>query len=86
MNVHPFIPKQHPDLPDSIGVERHYLDGTREQIEAASHMPGDKLYEVHTKNDEIYYIPWTSIKKIKFDRRFSKLIEIRLREKSGNSD
>jgi len=72
-----FIPKEHPDLPDNYSIEISYLDGSKESIEAASHRLGDKFLEVATKEDKFIWVFQEGVKRIEFDKRFSKIVAIK---------
>lgn len=77
--IAPFIPKEHSELPDQYGMKIHFLTGGFEDIEAVKHRiyPETQLVEYLTKEDEYELVPIASIKKIKFDKRFSKIIQLR---------
>ena len=73
----PFLKKDNQELPDSYSFTIHYLDGSKEEFEAASHKLGDKLFEFVTKDDLIHWTTITSIKRIEFDKQFSKIVAIK---------
>ena len=73
----PYIPKQDDELPNSWKADIFFHDKSNIQLDIAEHHLSDKLYEVMTSSDEILWIPLTSIKMIKFDKDFSKIIELK---------
>jgi hypothetical protein len=77
MNVRAFIPKDDQELPDQYGLTIHYIDGKSEVFEVASHALSDQSIEFVTFEDVWNRVPMTSIKRIEFDKRFSKIVAIK---------
>lgn len=75
--MHPILAKEHQELPDSYGVMIYLITGKQEEFEIGSHYLSDKLFELHTKDDKIVWYPLSNIVKIEFDKRFSKIVEIK---------
>jgi hypothetical protein len=77
--IAPFIPKEHSELPDQYGVRIYFLTGGFEDVEVVKHRiyPETQLLEYLTKEDEYELVPTASIKKMKFDKRFSKICQLR---------
>jgi hypothetical protein len=73
----PFLKKDNQELPDSYTFTIHYLDGSKEEFEAASHTLSDKLFEFVTKDNLISWTVVSSIKRIEFDKQFSKIVAIK---------
>jgi len=83
MNPLPFIPKDHPDIPNNYGLKVSYLTGKIEEYELVSHLihPETSLFQFSTKEELIYWVPLSSVTKIEFDKRFSKMMEIKSQTK-----
>jgi len=77
MNVTPFLPKQDHRLPNYYGIKLYYVDGTVEEFEIASHRLGEKVLEFVTNEDLWHWVQMTSIRRIAFDKQFSKMITIK---------
>jgi len=76
-NLLPFIPKEHPDLPDHYGIKIHYITGKSEDFEGIHFIVKDtSTIEIITSDDLFRIIPFSSILKIELDKRFSKSVEI----------
>ena len=77
--IAPFIPKEHSELPDQYGIKILYLTGGFEDVEVVKHriFPETQLMEYLTKEDQYELVPIASIKKIEFDKRFSKIVQLR---------
>jgi hypothetical protein len=73
----PFIKKDHNALPDTYGLTIYYLDGRKEDFELASHHLGEKIFEFCTKDDLHMWIPMTAVKRIEWDKRFSKIVAVK---------
>ena len=88
MTVRAFIPKDHMELPDAYGMTVFFLDGKTETYEVASHRsllyglsPSKEfvrvdMIELCLSDDRYILIPHTSISRIEFDKRYSKVLEI----------
>jgi hypothetical protein len=82
-----FIPKQNHALPDVYGLTIEYNAGGKETVEIASHKFITELraFEYVTSDDLWELVPFESIKRIKFDKSFSKIVAAREKEmKSKN--
>lgn len=73
-----FIPKDNPELPDSYSITIDYLTGGSERFDCASYqyIKDLNILELVLKEDIWVVIPFSSIKKFSFDKRFSKLMAI----------
>lgn len=80
----PFIPKAYPDLPDNYGVKIVYASGNTESFEIASHRLNGGLFEFATKDDLWNWIPMSSVARVEFDKRFSKIMAIKEKEAAKN--
>lgn len=70
--------KEHPDLPDNYGLTITYLTGKSETFELASQAPiTNGIFEFTTLDDTYHWIPITSIAHFHFDKRFTKVIELK---------
>jgi hypothetical protein len=78
-NVLPFIQKIFSDLPDNYAVVVKYVTGKEETLELASHNLNKELgiFEFVTKDDVWSWIPISSIQRLEFDKRFSKIMAIK---------
>jgi hypothetical protein len=81
----PYIPKLDERVPDFYTITIHYHDGKKEDFEVVSHIVKNELFEVVTKEDRWNLWPITSIKKIEFDKEFSKIMAIK-QEQNGSTD
>lgn len=74
-----FIPKDDRELPDSYGATIFYIDGRSEEFRIANHnLSEDKLFfEFATDEDEWNWIEMSNVKRIKWDKDFSKMIAIK---------
>lgn len=72
------LPKEHPQLPECYGMIITYLTGGTEELEVAQHslVPELQILELATTDDEWMTIPLSSIQKMSFDSRFSKIITL----------
>lgn len=79
MSQFPFLPKEHPGLPDSYMVTVKYHDGREEQFELVNHvfMFTGGYIELCTVQGEFIVIPATAYRTIRFDSRWSKIVEIK---------
>lgn len=69
--------KQIEQLPDNYALVVHFIDGKSETFEAASHKLGPQILEIATSDDLWHWIQMANVKRIEFDRRFSKIIALR---------
>ena len=78
-SIMPFIKKDDDRLPDSYTITVLYLDGLKEDFEIAHHkiIEATNCLELVTKDDLWSLIPMTSIKKMMFDKNFSKIIALK---------
>jgi len=84
--IQPFIPKPNPDLPDWYIIKVYFVNGGCEEFEIISHILGkdNNLFEFSTREDLIRWIPVTSIQKIEFDKKFSKIVKEKQRRQKNN--
>lgn len=73
----PFIPKLFQDMPDNYGIKVFYVSGKEENFEIAEHNLNKDTgtLEFVTKDDLWNWIPISSIQRLEFDKRFSKIID-----------
>ena len=84
MNVLPFIPKQDQELPDTYTIKFFFHDGRASlDLEVAQHriICGDAVFEYVTKDDIWGLVPLTSIKRMEFDKNFSRVMACRAKHK-----
>ena len=76
--MRPFIPKEY-DLPDAYGLKIFYVNGRVDEFEIASHnvLKEFQNLEFVTKEDVWNWVPLTSILRVEFDKRFSKIVAVR---------
>lgn len=80
-----FIPKEIQNLPDAYSMTIAFIDGKTETFEIASHKLGEKLLEIVTHEDELWHwIPLTNVKRISFDKRFSNIVEAKVKASKGS--
>ena len=88
-----FIPKDHQDLPDSYGIEIVTDRGMVTELKAASHrfiIKSDvnglwrDILEIVTFEDELVVFPVDKIVRLKFDKDFSKILEINKKMKKND--
>lgn len=77
MNIFPFIPKEISGVPDQYGIKIQYLTGKIDEFEIVNHSINNNLLSLMTKEEIICWIPVNSIIKVEFDKRFTKLIELK---------
>ncbi|MBP7209619.1 MAG: hypothetical protein KBA02_00320 [Paludibacteraceae bacterium] len=95
--VKQFIPKEHPEIPDSYGVEVSFFGGKAEKYEVVSHRVVDKVFNkdalmginpspfwelVLKENDELICFPVNNCS-VKFDGRWFKLIDLANKKQKG---
>lgn len=85
------LQKEHMDLPDHYGMEIKYVTGNTDKLTIAGHRLIDKVYEkgvlsgvmsvpffeIWTKDNEMVVLPLSSVISIKFDKNWSKIIDIK---------
>jgi len=73
-----FLLKDQSELPDSYKMTIKYITGDTEELEAASHFYWEeaKILEVWGKNNLLSWIPMCNIKRLEFDKDFTKVYEI----------
>ena len=76
-----FIPKDDQALPDNYTITIDYIDGKSETIECVYHILKDQFLEVRGVDDMYRWIITTNIKKVSFDLQFTKIVEIKSKEK-----
>mgnify|MGYP003528193523 CR=1 FL=1 len=81
MNI--LLNKENPDLPDFYKIEVHYYQGSKDEFEAVSHslLKETRTLELVTKDDLWHLIPLATVKRISFDRNFSKIVELKKSKK-----
>lgn len=82
--VMPFIPKQDPEIPDCWEIKIHYVDGKVESFEGY-HFPITEIgiFEFITKENEVrHFVQMTSVRRIEFDRRYTKALQIQKKIKA----
>jgi len=87
MDVKTFIPKDNHELPDYYVITVYYYDGKKEEIEVVSQQkiqPNINMLECFTKEDKVIWIPLSSVKKIEFDKNFTKVLELNAKYKTQN--
>ncbi len=77
MNLLPFIKRDHEDLPPFVGLTIFYLDGKSEEYEVAGWPVVEGCLRLMTKDDMYHHIPLSAIKRISFDKRYSKMVAIK---------
>ena len=79
MNVLPFLSKEDPEIPDSYGMSLLYVNGKKEDFELAQHHLNTNLavIEFVTTDDLWNWVPLSSVQRLAFDKRFSKLMAIK---------
>ena len=77
--VLPFIPKSNSKLPDHFGMKIFYVDGTNESFDVASFriIKETNSLELVTKDDIWSLLILSSIRRIEFDKDYSKVIAVR---------
>lgn len=78
--VLPFLNKDQ-EMPDSYVIRVYFYDGSMEDFETASHGIQNGFLEIVTKTDLWRVIPMEAVKKIEFDKNFSKALSIRNKQK-----
>ena len=74
--IQTFIPKDDSKLPDNYSVDVHYIDGHSDSFEIATHVIKEGILMFMTKEDFMNWIPLSAIKRVEFDKRWSKIIAI----------
>jgi hypothetical protein len=88
MNILPFLPKDDQELPDNYGATIYYVNGKKEEFELAQHRLNDKtmVVEFATKEDLWSWVPLSSIQRIEFDKRLSKLVALKEKHDLSKDD
>ena len=83
MKALPFLSKEDPEIPDSYSVSFLYVNGKKEDFELAQHQlnPSLGVMEFVTSEDLWNWVPLSSLQRLTFDKRFSKLMEIKTKSK-----
>lgn len=76
MNALPFIPKEMQELPDNYGMTIYYVNGKKDDFELAQHHLNKEqgMVEFVTKDDLWNWVPLSSIQRVEFDKRMSKIV------------
>lgn len=79
MSTLPFIPKEDPEIPDHYGMKVLYVNGKMEEFELAQHLLNEKTLSIEfaTKDDLWNWIPLSSIQRLEFDKRMSKIVALK---------
>jgi hypothetical protein len=84
MNKKLFIKKDNNNLPDFYVLNIEFITGKKEEIKIVSHKfvgnNQDKV-ELITVEDEFILLPFSNIVSIKFDKNFSKIVELREKQR-----
>lgn len=82
MNTLPFIPKESAELPDNYGMVVLYVNGKKEEFEMAQHRLNAEtgMIEFVSKDDLWSWIPISSIQRVEFDKRLSKMVAIKSKQ------
>ena len=81
------ILRKDPELPRSYGIKVFFLDGKIEELQIVSQfLSGDGIYEVWTEEDKCHYFNFGSIKKIEFDKDWSKIVAKGVEEKRKQAE
>lgn len=78
----PYIPKDIAELPDNFGVKVFYVNGKTDEWEVVKFSPIKETgtIEAITKDDIIILVPISSIQKVEYDKRFSKIVALRKKQ------
>lgn len=83
--IKPFIPKDIEALPDAYTITIHYVDSKSETFEIAHHVLGEKVFEFVTHSDDRWsWVQMTSVKRIEFDKRFSQIVALKVKNEKAN--
>lgn len=77
MRIETYIPKEDQELPNDFGVQLTFHDKSKEEFRVVEHHRDKEMYEMLTADDEFLWFPLTAIRKFKFDKDFSKIIELK---------
>lgn len=79
MTTLPFLPKDDQALPDNYGMIILYVNGKKEEFELAQHRlnTDSGIIEFVTKDDLWSWVPLSSIQRLEFDKRLSKIISVK---------
>ena len=88
MTTLPFIPKDDQDLPDNYGMKVFYVNGKFEEFELAQHRLNEKTLSIEfvTKDDIWSWVPLSSIQRLEFDKRLSKMVAIKAKMELKRKD
>jgi hypothetical protein len=81
----PYIPKEHPDIPDFYSITVTYHDGKSDTFEVVSHKFHSNLLDLVLKDDLYAVLPVEGFRKVELDKNFSKLVELK-NEQNKKSD
>jgi len=80
-----FIPKDDDRLPDCYGLKLFYIDGKMEEFEIGHHRLGDKVLEFVTHEHELWHwVQMNNVKRVEFDKRFSKIVALKVERETAN--
>lgn len=72
----PFLKKDDQRLPDYFGIKIYYVTGDVEEYEVASRSIRGSELEFVTKDDEWHLVNMANVKRLSYDKRFSKMVAI----------
>lgn len=85
MNFNFLKKKDDQRYPDSYMMQFHFIDGKWEEYEVASHAYiNGSLVEIVTTDDLWHMIPFSGLKRIAFDKNFSKSVALNKEKKLKN--
>ena len=79
MTVLPYIPDRNPDYPENYGAKILYVNGKQEEFELAQHRLNESagMLEFVTKDDLWSWVPLSSIQRLEYDKRLSKIVALK---------
>lgn len=79
METKVMVPKEHPEMPDFYGVTVYYKEGGSEKFKIATKYYSSEFnyLELRTAEDKFIVIPFNSIRKMEFDGKFTKIVQLK---------
>lgn len=77
----PFLNKSDSQIPDTFGIKIFYLDGKSEDYEIANRWVANGMFEFVTQDDIWHFIPMSAIKRVEYDKNFSKMVALKEKAK-----
>jgi len=72
------LPKEHNEIPDYYGIRIDHIDGKVSEYQGSHSMVlNGAAIQICTFEDEWVLIPMANIRKVSFDKNFSKLIAVK---------